>query len=281
LKDSDNQQFAISERKAQMSTDNTFGNEDFLEIFYLAIQVILSLQDEEVDDRFAHSGQLVDKILNHAATIYWLRQGTKIPTISSPIEVPSFYDFASTAVIARATLETYLKLYEVFIKPNIEHDEDEFEFNYHLWQLQGYILREKAQQLDSNEVQEKTINIFKSHIVKTKKYQSLKPGKQKEIFKGRALEKDWVSLAKILGFDADNLRRVYADYSGIAHADGISCFYITEAKTQQQIDNVEDHVTLVMKIIFRMIGDFVNLFPETTMTVCDNNSFLKRKGIVP
>lgn len=256
-----------------MSTHLTFNTDQYLQLLDLAYQVAQSLKGKQSAIPYLPDcQQLAAKLFFHAATIYWLRQGTRAPLRSSE-EGAFFYDFASVAVLTRAALETYLALFEVFLEPTTE---DEFEFNHALWQLSGFVIREDFVPSDptlQNWVadSQKEIQQMRTRLQKTKKFGSLKRGEQRDVLKGKR-RRDWPSVAKAAGFGEQTVRLMYAYYSGYVHADGLSGAQIMSAQTaQDQIQFIERHMHTVMIVLSKMIVEYVKKFPEAK-AVCDKNA---------
>jgi hypothetical protein len=108
-----------------------------LELTFRAAQSLAGVSSPQLG--LSDCNQLSANLFLHAATIYWLSQGTKAPAPEP--DGASFYDFASTGVLTRATLETYLIMFEVFFEPTTD---DEREFRHALWLLSGFGIREKG-----------------------------------------------------------------------------------------------------------------------------------------
>lgn len=255
-----------------MSTQLTFSTDQYLQVLDLAYQVAQSLKGKpSADPRLPDCQQLAAKLFFHAATIYWLRQGTKAPLLSSE-EGAFFYDFPSVTVLTRAALETFLTLFEVFLEPTTE---DEAEFNHALWQLSGFVIREDFIPSDPR-LQERVPNLQKeiqemrTRLQKTTKFRSLKPGEQRDVLKGKR-KRDWPSVAEAAGFGEQTIRRWYSYYSGYVHADGLSGAQIVSVQTaQDQIEFIEMHMLTVIVVLSKMILGYAKKFPEAR-AVCDNN----------
>ena len=205
--------------ESQLST-----KEEYLQLLDLTYEVVQSLKGKVVKDyRWTDCQQLATKIFFHATTVYWLREeGTKAPVPYSA-QGTSFYDFASSAVLTRVTLETYLVMYGVFFEPETE---DEFEFNHAYWLLSGFILREGYDPLDPNlkrKMADAQIEIqdMKRRIQNTNKFKTLKSGEQKNVLRGR-WKRSWKNLAKAAGFGEETIQRLQKYLSGFVHADGLS-----------------------------------------------------------
>lgn len=207
--------------------------------------------------------QLAAKLFMHAASIYWLAQGTRAPAPTS-LGGACFYDFPSIAVLTRAALETYLTLFEVFLEPATT---DELEFNHALWQLSGFVLREGWVPQDPTlrdwaRESGKEIHAMRSRLENTNKFASLKRGEQKQTLRG-IRRRDWAAVAGAAGFGEQTIRLMYAYYSGYVHADGLSGAQIMGAKTAgEQQRFIEGHVRLVMVVLSKMVIGYAKKFPE-------------------
>jgi hypothetical protein len=174
-----------------MLTQSLSTTEQYLQLLDLAYEVAQSLEGKpSPDSRWPDCQQLATKLFFHAATIYWLREAsTKAPVPRSIKNGCSFYDFPSVTVLTRATLETYLTMFEVFFEPATE---DEFEFKHALWLLSGFVIRENyissdpALQHQFAKAQ-KEIQEMRNRIQKTKKYKSLKSGERRDVSKGKSI----------------------------------------------------------------------------------------------
>lgn len=109
-------------------------------------------------------------------------------------------------------------MFEVFFEPETE---DEFEFNYVLWQLSGLIVREGYVPQDPSfhgqiEISQEYIESLKERLRNTSYFAAMKPTQQL--------------------LDSANSRfngRMYGYYSGYAHADGLSGAQITQPEPPQ------------------------------------------------
>jgi hypothetical protein len=238
--------------------------EQYLELLDLTYEVAQSLEGKlSANPYLPDCQQLAAKLFYHAATIYQLRQGTKTPVPYSE-KGSFFYDFPSVAVLTRAALETYLAMFEVFFEPATD---DEFEFSHALWQLSGFIIREKFPLSDpvfQNQVtkSQQEIQEMRERLRHTEKFSSLKHGEQEDVLKGKR-RRNWASLARAAGFGEQTIRQIYSYHSGYVHADGLSGTQIVSLKTaQDQIEFIEAHMHTVMIVLSKMILQYAEKFPE-------------------
>jgi hypothetical protein len=242
----------------------------YLQLLDLVYEVAQSLKGKPSSDfRWPSCQQLATKLFFHAATIYWLRESSTKAPVPHSINGCSFFDFSSVAVLTRAVLETYLTMFEVFFEPTTD---DEFEFKHALWLLSGFVLREDFVSLDPIIQSQftKEIQVMRTRLQKTKKYESLKPSEQRKVSKGMAI-RSWKAIAKAAGFGELTIQQVYAYYSGYVHADGLSGTQIVTAKTaQDQVEHIEIHMRTIMIVLSKMILDYAKKFPEAK-AACDKN----------
>lgn len=244
---------------------------DYLQLLNLAYEVAQSLKGKQSANPYLPDcQQLAAKLFFHAATIYQLRQGTIIPVPYSE-GGSNFYDFPSVTVLARTTLEAYLTMFEVFFEPVTD---DEFEFKHALWQLSGFVIREKfsatAPTPQSQLTNQMEIQKMRDRLRNTKKFNSLKSREQKDVLKG-IRKRNWESIAKAAGFGKQTIRQIYNYQSGYVHADGLSGTQIFSLQTARgQIEFIEINMRTVMIILSKMIIQYAKKFPEAEV-VCKKN----------
>ena len=256
-----------------MSTQPPSTTGQYLQLLDLAYEVVQSLKGKpSPDSRWSSCQSLAIKLFFHATTVYWLRKASTKSPVPRSLGGCSFYDFSSVAVLTRAVLETYLTMFEVFFEPATE---DEFEFKHALWLLSGVVVRENyvpsdpALQSQFTNAQ-KEIQVIRTRLQNTKKYNSLKPDEQKKVSKGKTI-RNWKAVAKAAGFGEQTIQLMYAYYSGYVHADGLSGAQIVTAKTSQdQVKHIESLMHTIMIVLSKMIIDYAKKFPEAR-AACDKN----------
>lgn len=254
------------ENHNEMSTE-----EEYLQLLNLTYEVAQSLKGKSVSDpRWPDCQNLALKLFTHAASIYWLSKGTKSPVPYSLKEGASFFDFGSVVVLARAVLETYITMFEVYFMPKTE---DEFEYNYSLWMLSGLVLREDYEPSDPEykkkyEEAKKEIEGFRDRIISTNIYKSLSTPQQKEVLRGKR-KRDWKRLASEAKFGEKSIRKWYSFYSEYVHAGGLSGIQLKSAQNKRdQIEFIDSQMRTVMIVLSKMILEYANKFPEAK-SVCE------------
>ena len=247
-----------------MDSEFNFSEDVYLALLELAFEVAQSLKGKEsLDGRKPDSQHLALKLFTHAATAHWLYIETK-STVPASTGGSAFVDFSSIAVITRAALETYLTFFEVFVAPQTD---DEFEFKYCLWHLSGHVVREGLEPQDPSleedyQVAQEEIIVLRDRLKATTAYQNLKPGEQKNILRGWR-KRDWEEVASSAGLGLQFTRRIYAHYSGFAHADGLTAGFLMSATTvEDQRFHAQIHLVTIMFLLSKFILDYAELFEE-------------------
>jgi hypothetical protein len=226
---------------------------DYLLLLNLLFEVADSLEEKKYPDpRFHDCNKLALKLFAHAATVYYLRQGTKTPV--PKLDGSFFYDFASVAVITRSALDTYLNMFELFFDPI---SDDEREFRYTLWFLSGFALREDIIADDP------TVVNMRNRIQKTLAFSKLKTGEKKIILLGKRQNNELKLRIDAAGFGPKTFRRMNTYLSSYVHSDGLSAVQIMGADTlEKQIDYIENYMNIFMMIMAKMILEYKKLFPS-------------------
>lgn len=243
--------------------------ESYLRLLDLCYEVAQSLKGTQASiPHIPDCQQLAAKLFWHAASIYWLGQGTHAPVPESLVGGACFYDFASVAVLTRAALETYLTLFEVFLEPQTL---DGFEFNHALWQLSGFVVREDLVPSDPSLTEwaarsQREIEEMRSRLCSTQKYSLLSAREKKAALRGRR-SRDWSAVARAAGFGEDTIRKMYAYYSGYVHSDGLAGAQIMQAATREEQSRfIQGDMHLVMSILAKMVLGYESKFQEARRT---------------
>jgi hypothetical protein len=216
--------------------------------------------------------ELAGKLFFHAASIYWLRQGTKAPLPGSGVEA-SFFDLTSTSVLVRACLDTYLTLFDVFFNHSTD---DEFEFKHAMWRLAGEAVREhvvpsEPSLMDSYLLAQQEIKHLRARLQATTAFQSLTPKQQRKALAGLR-HADWTATAMAAGFGQKMIRQLRAFYSSHVHADGLSAGQVVGSDSATtQIEHIEMDMATTMIILSKFICLYAHHFPEARAE-CDRSS---------
>ncbi len=239
--------------------------DEYLQMLDLMYQVAQSLKGKKhPDPRYHDCNRLALKLFFHAATIYWLRQGTK-----APVPGPGgafFHDFASVSVITRTAVETYLTMYELFFEPV---QEDEREFRHASWLLAGFVIREgvrPSSTIDGDRVAElqREIEEMRRRIQRTEMFALLTDKRKRRVLKGMRASRSFEKRVRAAGFGPKTIGLIGQRYlSGYVHSDGLSAAQISGAKTaEEQIQHIEPRMSLVIMAMAKMILEYKRLFPS-------------------
>jgi hypothetical protein len=238
--------------------------EDYLQLLDLTFRVANSLKGKPAPNhRIPDCNKLAQKLYYHAATVYWLNQGTNAPTPTP--EGTYIFDFASVAVVTRAILETYLTMYELFFEP-ISEDEQEFRHTY--WLLSGFVIREKyvsdrpsAKKSFGGLLHE--IEELRLRIQKTSHYATLTEGTKKRCLAGDMPNKAFEKRLEAAGFAPKFTLRAHRYLSGFAHSDGLVAIQITQAKSEEdQKKYIRSYMHMIMMVMSKMILSYKKMFPS-------------------
>jgi len=232
-----------------------------LDLTYLVGQ---ALQGKKVtDERLYHCEGLAAKLFFHCWTIYSLSRGTSVQLPGA--EQVGYHDFSSITVLARAVLETYLAMFEVFVAPGTD---DEREFRHACWLLSGFVLRERWQ--PSSRVAEKfaaakkDIQQMRSRIKATEVYHGLTPGKKKRVLERGRLARPLRQRLTEAHFGMATWSNEYAYQSSHVHADGLSAVQVKSAATrEEQAWLMQPQMEIAKVAMSKMICDYVAMFPES------------------
>lgn len=236
---------------------------EYLSLLDLTYRVVQALQGKKVtDERLYHCEGLAKKLFFHCCTIYSLSRGTFVQLRGA--EQVGCHDFSSIAVLARAALETYLTMFEVFVAPATD---DEREFQHECWLLSGFVVRERWQ--PSSRVAEqfaaakKDIQQMRSRIKATEVYKRLKPKQREKVLQWGRIGRLRERLAAA-GLGGTAWSNEYAYQSGHVHADGLSAVQVKRAATKEEQEwLMQPQMTIAKVAMSKMICDYVAMFPES------------------
>lgn len=247
-----------------MTSPPASSDREYLSLLALLYQTADALKGKKAaDSRLPDCEQLAAKLFVHCSTIYLLSKGTRVPV--PEVGYTDFVDHSSITVIARAALEAYLTLFEVFVEPKTD---DEREYRHACWLLSGFVLRENWK-LSDHRLEERLaesrrqIKEMRERIKGTHAYKGLTSKQQRSVLCGKQQRGEMKLRLRRAGFGERFWRKVYAYQSGHVHADGLSATQILSASTTQDQDMLVEPSRLVaMVAMSKMILDYVSMFPE-------------------
>ncbi|MDO9229007.1 MAG: DUF5677 domain-containing protein [Syntrophales bacterium] len=211
---------------------------------------------------------LAVKLFYHLASILHLSFGTPLPQFDS--RKLSFFDHASINVLARVAFETYLTFFFIYCDAGCTLEEHKF--RHLIWKLSAPLDRKDFNLVSEAALQklaldkqamEKMLTELKNNEV----FLALEERLRKKARKGEwRLNKSWVDLAELAGFDKQTFRSVYSYLCSYAHAGGLSGIQIGQAKTtkdQKDLSTISIHFGLLL--ISHFLFSYTSLFPETRL----------------
>lgn len=239
----------------------------FLDFYY---RVVNSMQGTQATDlRLLEIEGVAQKIFLQAASVAYLRSGSNI-FLSNYTNGAHVIDFPSTLVIARSILETFINLSEIFFESK---NDDEFEYRYCVYRLNGFIVIEDAikanpnpQYLDAAEFESRRRSLIeleqlRERIKRTKYYQKLDHNQKESSLKGYLCpHRDWSVRATTAGF-GPFIERLYRYLSAYAHSDALSVAQVVGAPQNGTADTyVQISITIIMMVLAHVISHYEQRF---------------------
>jgi len=213
------------------------------------------------DERVLDAEGLLLKFFFHACSALYLSHSTTVDEVGA-----SFFDCASTQVVCRAALESFLVFEYVFTLPT---SKDERDFRYWSWVYAGLLERqafpvtlpESKQKLAAERA---LIDAFRSKIEASPCFQALKKGEQKKILKGTWRLHSWTSIARSAGLSEMNAKHVYSYLCSYAHASSLSVMQVRQARTaDEQQRLMAPMLEVLMSAMAFMVKAYTALLPNT------------------
>jgi hypothetical protein len=247
-------------------SDRTEEYKLLLGVFVRSIEVMAGRKLAGDDSWIAEAEHLAAKLFFHLASLLYLRPGTRLGELAG-INI-RFFDFASSAVLARACFETYLAFHFIFISPT---STAERHLRYLVWSLGGLLDRQRMTPLtdygrERLKEDRKQIETLHTQIEHNAAYAALAPQRQKDARKGNwRFGKSWVDLAVIAGGSERYFVGLYAYLSSYAHSGYLSALQVGQAldkKVQFQLGQMYIEVGLTIMSYF--LTDYASLFPPVS-----------------
>ena len=253
-------------------------SETYNKLASLIVEVIESQQGEKLkkDQRLYYAESLAVKMFRHLASMRQIADGL---TMTFPSAKFSHIDHSSVMLLARATVETYLTFFYVFVDPATENQQ---KFRFKAWMLAGLIDRQKIYSInkEGNDVQKseaKMIKTLKDDLVNLEHFIALDEKEKGMILKGNwKMRNSWGSLASIAGFNDTYFKNIYSYMCGYAHSSYISILQISQARSiedQKGLSNIMLSVGVV--IMSHFLFTYASLFNNAKVAL-DNNPEIKK-----
>ena len=212
---------------------------------------------------------LATKLFFHLASLLHLRAGTKLDEVTG-FKI-HFFDFASSAVLARSAFETFLTFHFVFVAPTTP---DERHLRYLVWRLGGLLDRqrftptsEEGRQCLKREAA--VIDSLRREIEENPAYRHLPKSRQEDARKGRwKFGNSWVNLAVLAGSSQRYFVGLYAYLSSYAHSGYLSALQIGQAQDQKvQYELGENHIGIGLMLMSHFLHAYGKLFPAVAEVI--------------
>jgi hypothetical protein len=250
----------------------------YMQLLELLFTVVQSLVDRDPSDdqrRFVHDAEgLVQKFFFHGLSALYLSRGTVLPDMSFEA---NFGDFASTAVLVRTMLETYLIFYYTYIDTMDNPPMREFRYLsrvlYSLLQRQRYPVEspEAVQQLDADRT---VIEQVRSELQNNSVFlesEWLDSRRRREILERGMCNgspppfQPWVEVATRAGLGLLYARTMYSFLSIHAHSGYIGTLQVRQVQTsEEQRESIEGALGVAAVITAKMVFSYCELFPEAS-----------------
>lgn len=199
-----------------------------------------SIQGEKASETNGHAQTLAVKTFLHLGSVLYLAKGTRLPPLSL-VRDGGYCDFASIAVLTRASLETYVAFCFLFAAPS---DVDTQQLRVEAWRLSALLTRQRlpdpspeAQARQATERPE--IEQIVATLNANAAFQVLRGKDQQQILKGRwRTPYSWEELASLFAWIPDKLFKAsYGLLSSYAHADYLAAMHLhqSDASTRQEL----------------------------------------------
>ncbi|MBI3766881.1 MAG: hypothetical protein HY271_00125 [Deltaproteobacteria bacterium] len=234
-----------------------------LDVFVRSVQAMAGQKFAGQEAWMVEAERLATKLFFHLASLLYLRPGTRFEELAG-IEV-HFFDFASSAVLARACFETYLAFHFIFISPS---SADQRHLRYLVWTLGGLLDRQRVTPFTDYgrqrlEEEKKQIEALRTQIQQSPAYADLAHERQKDARRGKwRFEKSWADLAVIAGGSQRYFVGLYAYLSSYAHSGYLSALQVGQAQDKQvQLQLGQMYVGIGLTIMSYFLTDYASLFP--------------------
>ncbi|TAJ10585.1 MAG: hypothetical protein EPO61_01890 [Nitrospirae bacterium] len=234
-----------------------------LDLYMRAVQTMAGKQPSVEETWMVEAEHLAQKLFMHLASLLYLRSGTRIDEFTG--QRIHFFDFASSAVLARTAYETYLTFYFIFAVPKAAQERC---FRCQVWKLGGLLDRQRfppISQEGKQRLEQETIQIqeLRSRIEQSPAFIGLPVKRQKDVLKGRwKLGKTWKEIAMVTGSSKRYFVGLYAYLSSYTHSGYLSALQVGQAEGKDvQYKLGELHVGVGLSLMSHFLDAYSSLFP--------------------
>ncbi|MEA1997103.1 MAG: hypothetical protein U9N45_05665 [Gemmatimonadota bacterium] len=249
-----------------------FTERDYINLLKAAIKTGKAAKGTEVekDDRMLDAEGLFLKYFEHASSAFYLSRRTHI----SELDIDLF-DIGSVNILAKASLETFLVFYFIFVIPETEEEKD---FRYWSWILGGLLEKQKCIKLSSEDrslldKQKELIDEVKKKLTGNPGYPEFSDRQQKKLLeKGDwKLQEPWCKIGISAGLNERLARMVNEILCEFVHSKSSSLSQIHQAIDRQaQKKLLSSSLGLIMIAMAYMIKGYQRVFPQAPGTLDDD-----------
>lgn len=191
----------------------------------------------EKDMRVLDAEGLAIKFFSHVITTLYIYRGVNIPDLMIPIK--NYPDPPSVDTLVRASFETFLVFYYIFIDSD---DINEIDLKYQSWELAGLYQRQKfpatlEESIKRLENERRKIKELEQKINSNSIFQTYKEKQKNRYFsnlkKSHWHSKGWAEIAISAGFSELNSKIIYGFLCEHAHSGNLSITQVYQAKDFQ------------------------------------------------
>jgi len=206
---------------------------------------------------------LLIKLYGHVSSAFHLARGIRPPTASEPQ-----FDFASVFVLARATFETFLRFFHVFVHPSSQVDKD---CRYYGWVLSSLRRRQRyrATLPESREIldrESQRIADCEKRLEANQCYQQLDSRKREKLKRNGQLY-GWTKIAQDAGLDDWYAKHLYDFLCGHAHAGAASISQLCQAGPEKAKEMINVGLEVCLACMALAIDAFTKLYPKSRVAL--------------
>jgi len=243
---------------------------DSIELLNILMAVIEANKGVPTKDdmRVVDAEGLTIKFFNNAISTLYIYRGVNIPDLMIPIK--DYPDPASVDVLVRATFETFLVFYYIFIDSN---NANEIDLKYQSWELAGLYLRQNfpatmEESIKKLEEERKLIEELKQKVSSNPVFQSFTERQKNSYFskleKGNWRSKGWAEIALSAGFSELNSKFIYSFLCEQAHSGNISATQVRQsADFRIRRELMKFAINHLIICVANMIKFYCQYFPKS------------------
>jgi hypothetical protein len=229
----------------------------------------------DADDRVLDAEGVAIKCFFHAISSLYLRRSTTVPELAA-----SFFDPASMNALARATIESFLVYYYVFVAPQ---SEEERELRHLSWRLADLMERQEVpttvpESMAKQQHERRIIELIKKRLQNNPEFRKLLPKQKTDLLhKKRWRWRTWTEIASDAGFSRLIAQHAYRYLCSYAHSGSLSVMQVTQAKTgADQQELADSALRLVNVALAFMAKAYCAMFPKAYSALANRTELMTK-----